>query len=167
MKREYPIEQIDLVKALVEKSNKDAKVSDGLRKVYSYAVKTDDEGIDYLRVFYVFKKVQAYEAAKYGIDDFEQAKADVSMLNKLENVSQEGFKRYHVLKQKLDTTGTPYIYKTTQQRKVIPTEYTFDPSFVTSVLEGRTQGQSPHVISQALKRPLVDVLRVLNNEEII
>ena len=128
MKREYPIEQIDLVKALVEKSNKDAKVSDGLRKVYSYAVKTDDEGIEYLRVFYVFKKVQAYEAAKSGIDDFEQA---------------------------------------TQQRKVIPTEYTFDPSFVTSVLERRTQGQSPHVISQALKRPLVDVLRVLNNEEII
>jgi cell fate (sporulation/competence/biofilm development) regulator YlbF (YheA/YmcA/DUF963 family) len=166
MKREYSIDKLDYVIELIEKLNKDAIITDGMKKVYNYAKKYDkDTEEEYIRVFYVYRKVQPYEASRYDIDDFDKAKADIEKLNSVEKIDEHGFKRYHILKQKVDNTGKPFIYKCCENRKVIPTDYEYSSDYVENIHKELALKKTPFDISKSLKIPLLDVLRILNNEK--
>jgi hypothetical protein len=166
MKREYSIDKLDYVLEMIEKLNKEAVINDGLKKVYNYAEKIDeDTGEPYIRVYYVYRKVQPYEASRYSMDDFHIAQSDIERLNSVENIDDFGYKRYHILKQKIDQTGKPFIYKCTQQRKVIPTDFEFSSDFVESVQKQVALKKTPFEISKTLNKSLVDILRVINNEK--
>jgi hypothetical protein len=166
MKREYSIDKLDYVIEIIEKLNKEAIINDGLKKVYNYAEKIDeDTGEPYIRVYYIYRKVQPYEASRYAMDDFHIAQADIERLNSVETIDDSGYKRYHILKQKIDQTGKPFIYKCTQQRKVIPTDFEFSSDFVESVQKQVALKKTPFDISKTLNKSLVDILRVINNEK--
>lgn len=166
MKREYSIEKLDYVIELIEKLNKDATITDGMKKVFKYAIKIDsDTDEEYIRLFYVYRKVQPYEASRYDIDDFHKAKEDIEKLNSVEKIDEDGYKRYHILKQKVDNSGKPFIYKCCQNRKVIATDYEYSSDFVENIHKQVAFKKTPFEISKALKISLLDVLRILNNEK--
>jgi hypothetical protein len=83
----------------------------------------------------------------------------------VETIDEFGYKRYHILKQKIDQTGKPFIYKCTQQRKVIPTDFEFNSDFVESIQKQVALKKTPFEISKSLNKSLVDILRVINNEK--